>query len=110
MSLLSTDIAKVKRLSIREVKLPAPEVREDAPTEIEIKPQEVDSSKLIALAGKIIKGENSYSKEEIIARIKEATNVSQERAERGFLLMLQEGAIAQTINPELYYLGGSTPF
>jgi hypothetical protein len=167
MSLLSTDIAKVKRLSIREVKLPAPEVREvetikpiqvgKPPTEeeiaysklvainplieelverldlvsiktgerirkvevredysphpeLEMKAQEVDSSKLITLAGKIIKGENSYSKEDIIARIKEATNVSQERAERGFLLMLLEGAIAQTINPEFYYLGGSTPF
>jgi hypothetical protein len=162
MSLLSTDIAKVKRLSIREVKLPAPEVeaikpiqvekppteeeraysklvainplieelvkrldlvsiktrerirkaevREDHSSEPEIKAQEVDNSKLIALAGKIIKGENSYSKEEIIARTKEAIGVSQDRAERGFLLMLQEGAIAQTINPELYYLGGSTPF
>ncbi len=167
MSLLSTDIAKVKRLSIREVKLPGPEIREveaiktlqvekppteeeiaysklvainplieelverldlvsiktgerirkvevredySPPPEPEIKAQEVDNSKLIALAGKIIKGENSYSKEEIIARIKDATNVSQERAERGFLLMLQEGVIAQTINPELYFLGGSTPF
>ncbi len=167
MSLLSTDIAKVKRLSIREVKLLAPEVKEidvikpiqveRQPTEEEtaysklvainplieelverldlvsiktgerirkvevredysphpepeIKAQEVDNSKLIALAGKIIRGENSYSKEDIIARIRGATNVSKDRAERGFLLMLQEGAIAQTIKPELYYLGGSTPF
>jgi hypothetical protein len=161
MSLRSIDIAKVKRLSIREVKLQgvreveAPiqvekppteeetaysklvainplieelverldlvsiktggrirkiEVMEDYSSEPEIKAQEVDSPKLIALAGKIIKGENSYSKEDIIARIKEATNVSRGRAERGFLLMLQEGAIAQTINPELYYLGSSTPF
>jgi hypothetical protein len=158
MSLLSTDIAKVKRLSLREVKLP--EVREveaiiqveKPPTEEEIaysklvainpliedlverlnlvsiktgerirkdynshpepeiKAKEVDNSKLIALAGKIIKAETSYSKEDIIARIKEATNVSQERAEKGFLLMLQEGVIALTINPEFYYLGGSTPF
>lgn len=166
MSLLSTDIAKVKRLSIREVKLPAPEVNEPErkpiqperpPTDeeiaysklvainplieelverlklvsiktgdrirkvevredykphpkAEIKAEPVDNSKLIALAGKVIKGEESYSKEDIVARIKEATNVSQERAERGFTLMLQAGAIEQTINPELYYLGGSTPF
>jgi hypothetical protein len=102
MSLLSTDIAKVKRLSLREVKLPTPEP--------EIKAQEIDKPKPIALAQRVIEGENSYSREEIIERIKEATNVNQERAERGFNLILQAGAIEQTINPELYYLVGSTPF
>lgn len=166
MSLLSTDITKVKRLSLREVKLPAPEVRvepitpilvEKPPTdeeiaysklvainplieelverldlvsiktgerikkvelreeykphpEPEIKTKEIDKPKLIALAQRVIEGENSYTKEEIIERIKEATNVSQERAEIGFNLILQAGAIEQTINPELYYLTGSTPF
>jgi len=166
MSLLSTDITKVKRLSLKEAKLPAPEIKEPkvkpiqvekpptdeeiaysklvainpliedlverlklvsnktgerikkvaipedykAPTEPDIKEEPVDNSKLIALAGKVIKGEESYSKEDIINRIKKVTNVSQERAERGFTLMLQAGAIEQTINPELYYLGGSTPF
>jgi len=164
MSLLSIDITKVKRLSLGEVKLPAPklkvepitpilverpptdeeiaysklvainplleelverldlvsiktgnrinkvEVREYKPHQkTEIKAQEVDSSKLRALAGNIIKGENSYSKEDIIARIKEATNVSQERAERGFNLILQAGAIELTPG-DTYYLTGSTPF
>lgn len=102
MSLLSTDITKLKRLSLREVKLTAPELR--------VETQDVDKYKLIALAQRVIKGEDSYSKEEIIAGIKEATNVSLERAERGFNLILQAGAIGQTINTELYYLGGSTPF
>jgi hypothetical protein len=166
MSLLSTDIAKVKRLSLREVKLPTTDRRvepitpiqvERPPTdgeiaysklvainplleelverldlvsittgerikkvelreeykphpEPEIKAKEIDKPKLIALAQRVIEGENSYSREEIIERIKEATNVSQERAERGFNLILQAGAIEQTINPELYYLTGSTPF
>jgi len=166
MSLFSTDIAKVKRLSLREVKLPTTdrrvepitpiqverpptdgeiaysklvainplleelverldlesittgerikkvELREDIKPhpEPEIKAQEIDKPKLIALAQRVIEGENSYSREEIIERIKEATNVSQERAERGFNLILQAGAIEQTINPELYYLTGSTPF
>ena len=32
MSLLSTDITKVKRLSLKEVKLPAPELRDIEPT------------------------------------------------------------------------------
>jgi hypothetical protein len=166
MSLLSTDITKVKRLSLREVKLPAPELRVEPITPIlverppsdeeiaysklvainpiieelverldlvsiktgerirkvelredikphpepEINAQEIDKHKLIALAQRVIEGENSYSKEDIVARIKEATNVNQDRAERGFNLILQAGAIEQTINPELYYLVGSTPF
>lgn len=162
MSLLSTDITKVKRLSLREVKLPAPELRvepitpilvERPPTDEEIaysklvainplieelverldlvsiktaerirkvelrediKPhpeptQEIDKPKLIALAQRVIKGENSYSKEEIVARIKEATNVSQDRAERGFNLILQAGGIEPTLG-DRYYLTGSTPF
>ena len=163
MSLLSTDITKVKRLSLREIKLPAPEVRvepitpilvERPPTdeeimysrfvainplieelverldlisittgerikkvelrekykphpEPEIKAQEID--KLIALAQRVIEGENSYSREEIIERIKEATNVNQDRAEKGFNLILQAGAIELTPGGR-YYLTGSTPF
>ena len=158
MSLLSTDITKVKRLSLREVKLPAPELRvgpitlsqvEQPLTDEEIayrrlvvinpaletlvesldliKPQprttsqgynkppqepdiKIDSPKLIALATNILQVETNYKKEEIITRIKQATNVDQERAERGFNLMLKAGAIEQPINKEIYYLKGSTPF
>lgn len=165
MSLLSTDIAKVKRLSLREVKLPTTERRvepitpilvERPPTdeeiaysklvainplieelverldlvsittgerirkvelredikphpETEIKAQEIDKPKLIALAQRVIKGENSYSKEEVIERIKEATNVNQERAEINFNIILQAGAIELTFG-DRYYLKGSTPF
>ena len=165
MSLLSIDISKVRRLSLREVKLPAPEVRVEPITPIqvertlteeeivynklvavnplieelvkrldlvstttgeriekaelrqeykphpkpEIKPQDVDRPKLIALAHRVIEGGNSYIKEDIIERIKEATNVSQERAERGFTLILQAGIIDLTTG-DRYYLTGSTPF
>jgi|AntRauTorckE6833_2_1112554.scaffolds.fasta_scaffold14964_3 hypothetical protein len=166
MSLLSTDITKVKRLSLREVRLPTPEVRNIEPIktkkverppsderiaysklvainplleelverldlvsettgerikkvklredikphpEPEIKTKKIDKPKLIALAKKVIEGENSYSKEDIVARIKEATNVNRERAERGFNLMLQAGAIDLTLG-DSYYLTGSTPF
>ena len=161
MSLLSVDITKVKRLSLKEVKLLDPELRVDpiTPTQVErppsreeiiysklvaknplieelverldlvsidtwerikkvdIKPdpgpeveaQEIDKPKLIALAQKVIQGENSYSREDIIARIKEATNVNQGRAERGFNLMLDAGAIEPTLGGR-YYLTGSTPF
>jgi hypothetical protein len=158
MSLLSTDITKVKRLSLKEVKLPAPELRVEPITPIQVErppsfeeiaysrivrsyplvedlvgrlelvsiktgerikivelieeepTQETkDVDRLIALAERIIKGEDSYRKEGIVARIKEATNVSQERAEVGFNLMLQAGAIEPTPG-DRYYLTGSTPF
>jgi len=165
MSLLSIDITKVKRLSLGEVKLPAPELRvepitpilvERPPTneeivysklvainplleelverldlvsiktgdrikkvelkqdykphpEPKIKAQEIDKPKLIALAKTVIEGENSYTKEEVIERIKEVTKVNQERAERGFNLILQAGAIEATPG-DRYYLTGSTPF
>jgi hypothetical protein len=163
MSLLSTDITKVKKLSLKEVKLPAPELRVEPITPIlverppsdeeiaysklvainpllevlvdrldlvsiktgerikkvelreDIKPQpepeqkEIDKPKLIALAQRVIEVENSYSRAEIIDRIKEATNVNQERAERGFTLILQAGAIESTPG-DRYYLTGSTPF
>lgn len=165
MSLLSTDIAKVKRLSLREVKLPTTERRVEPITPIQVerpptaeeiaysrlvainplieelverldlvsittgerirkvelredikphpepkvKAQEIDRPKLIALAQRVIEGENGYSREEIIERIKEATNVNQERAERGFNLILQAGAIEPTLG-DRYYLTGSTPF
>ena len=64
---------------------------------------------LIALAQRVIEGENSYSREDIIERIKEATNVNQERAEKGFNLILQAGAIEPTLG-DRYYLTSSTPF
>jgi len=157
MSLLSTDIAKVKRLSLREVKLPTTERRVEPITPIlverhptdeeiaysklvainplieelverldlvsitslkdnikphpepEIKAKEIDKPKLIAFAQRVIEGEKNYSREDIIERIKEATKVNQERAERGFNLILQAGAIEQTLG-DRYYLTGSTPF
>jgi hypothetical protein len=164
MSLLSTDITKVKRLSLQEVKLPTIERRvepitpilvERPPTdeeivysklvainplleklvdsldlvsiktgerlkkvdieaikphpEPEVKAQEIDKPKLIALAHRVIEGDNSYSKEDIIVKIEKAINVSQERAERGFNLILQAGAIQLTPGG-MYYLTGSIPF
>jgi hypothetical protein len=161
MSLLSTDITKVKRLSLKGIKLPTTERKVEPITPIlierpptneeitysklvainslieelverlnlvsikteerikkveiwedikpEVKTEEVDKPKLIALAQKIIKEENSYTKEEIIERIKEVTNVSQERADKGFTLILQAGAI-ETTPRNRYYLTGSTPF
>lgn len=163
MSLLSIDITKLKRLPLKEVPPPAPELRvapailverpptdeeiaysklvainplieelverlplvsektgerirkvelreeEVLPSESKVKAQEIDKPKLIALAQKLIEGDNSYTRPEIIDRIKKVTQVSQERAERGFNLLLEAGAIEPTLG-DRYYLTGSTPF
>ena len=138
MSLLSTDITKVKRLSLREVKIPTTERRVEPvnPTLVERPPtgEEIAYSKLIAInpliedlvegldlvsckTGQIIEKidlkqleERSYSKETLVNWIIRETNVNRERAEKGFIYMLDEAIIQETINPELYYLVGSTPF
>jgi len=154
MSLLSTDLSKVKKLSLKGVRLPIkdkePEPTNYPPSPEEIsysklvainplieelvdrlnlvsnitgerikkvdiphpepeKKTEIDKPKLIALAQRLLKGETSYSKEELIVIIKEATNVNQDRADRGFNLILQAGAIERLIGGR-YCLTGSTPF
>jgi len=154
MSLLSTDLRTVKKLSLKGVRLPIkdkepePTIYPPSPEEISysklvainplieelvdrfdlvsnttgerikrvdtvnLKPevkQEIDKPKLIALAQRLLKVETNYSREEIVDRIKEATNVNQERAERGFNLILQAGAIEIIIGGR-YCLTGSTPF
>lgn len=56
----------------------------------------------------IIEGENSYHKEEIVARIIENTNGSPAEAERLFNIMIRTGAIEKA--GIWFFLGGSTPF
>jgi len=155
MSLLSVDITKVKRLSLKEVKLLTAEVRvkpitppiqvEKPPSdediiysqlieinplietlfkkfdlvsitgeafkkgEVKKKPKKLEKDKIVAFTQRIVKGEDSYTKAEIIEKIKTATNVNQERAEKGFNLMLQAESI-ETLPNGRYYLTGSTPF
>jgi hypothetical protein len=175
MSLLSTDITKVKRLSLKDVKLPDPAPRSEpiTPTHIEkpLRDEEIAYKELVDdyplierlviafdtlakedpgrysslyhvnpatnritssvknstplqepeilhkgigslsdIASRIIEEANSYSKDEIVDRLMRDTKVARERAENGFRLMLEAGVIEQTINPEFYYLVGSTPF
>ena len=52
---------RIKKVELMEEYKPHPEP--------EIKAQEIDRPKLIALAQRVIEGENSYSREEIIGRI-----------------------------------------
>lgn len=157
MSLLSTDIRKVGRLSLKDIELPAPESRVLKPTTktkdvedpltgeeldytqivieyplikelvdrlelvsvktkrpLRVAPQDkkepVNTIKLIALAERLLKGETTYSKEEIITRLQEGTKVDRDRAEVGFTKMLDSGVIDGIIGGERYYLSTSTPF
>lgn len=72
-------------------------------------PKIADSYRLSVIAGDVFTGENSYTQEEAIERIREVTKVNQERAERGFKLMEEAGAIERTPAGS-YFLAGSTPF
>jgi hypothetical protein len=139
MSLLSTDITKVKRLSLKEVKLPTLErkivepitsiLEERLPTV-----EEIAYSKLVAInplveklvdrlelvsckTGERIKKldlreleERSYDKETLVNWIIREANVNRERAEKGFIYMLEERMIEETVDPNLFYITGSTPF
>ena len=144
MGLLTTDIRKERRLSLKDVKLPAPEIKpikvetpstaeermyskivEKYPlfleavelldlvspvtgTRVKIVDTKPSRETLIALAKRLIKGEAMHSKEEIIEAIKTGSKISQERAEKGFSLMLEAGAFEPI--GDSYYLTGSTPF
>jgi hypothetical protein len=181
MSLLSTDIAKVKRLSLRDVKLPTIErkVEPITPILVERPPtdEEIAYSKLVAInplieelverldlvstitgerikkvelpeanraplkplktpaeaeakreekkpgsprkgqkiediARRVLEPQSNKTKEEVIAKLMEETNVKEDRAEVGLTLMLKSGAVERiTVNRvDRYYLSGSTPF
>lgn len=181
MSLLSTDIAKVKRLSLREVKLPTTERRVEPITPIMVErpptDEEIAYSRLVAInpyleelvesldlvstitgerikkvelpeanraplkplktpaeaeakreekkpgsprkgqkiediAKRVLEPQSNKTKEEVIAKLMEETNVKEDRAEEGLTLMLKSGAVERiTVNGiDRYYLSGSTPF
>ena len=85
--------------------------------EITLPPGEPNIESLSLLAERIIKGEDSYSREVIVNKIlhypapqSKPHRIAKDRAERCFTQMLEAGVIEQTLNPDLYYLGGSTPF
>ncbi|GAB3719630.1 hypothetical protein GCM10027592_63200 [Spirosoma flavus] len=69
------------------------------------------------LAGQALSTNTIYTRGQVIARIQNNTGISQDRAERGFAMMLESKAIESTIDAitgtytnEQFYLGGSTPF
>lgn len=159
MGLLSTDIKKVKRLSLKEVKLPTKEriAEPTTPIKVERPPldEEIAYSKIVAsypltetlvesldlvspttkkrirkvemlednkpsseledkatlkdFAQDIVGERGNYTKQEIVRRIKLATNSNQDKAEESFNLLLKFNLITPTLG-RTYYLTSSTPF
>ncbi len=68
--------------------------------------------KIEDIARRVLEPQSNKTKEEIIAKLMEETNVKEDRAEEGLTLMLKSGAVERiTVNRvDRYYLSGSTPF
>lgn len=93
----------LKRAKKEEPILPHPE-----PKIIPINREDI--SKIPERAINLLKGETSYSKEEIIDLIQKEIKLDIERAEIGFNLMRENRLIQLAKVTGLYYLQGSTPF
>jgi hypothetical protein len=119
MGLLSIDITKKKRLSLGSIKLPEREVKLEPTYPKKVRrPEEEVYSKFIAInpllgvlvrefdlasrstGEQIIEKERAYSKEELIDAIGEPELHNR----------LKNGGIEQALNPEIFFLGQSTPF
>jgi len=68
--------------------------------------------KIEDIARRVLEPQSNKTKEEVIAKLMEETNVKEDRAEVGLTLMLKSGAVERiTVNRvDRYYLSGSTPF
>ena len=102
LNLVSTQTGKKPRI----VGIPA---KYKPSIDTEPKTHTANKEKLLALALRILKGERTYTKEDIVGLIINDMKVNQDRAEKGFNLLLQSGAI-QPVGWGRYYLTGSTPF
>jgi hypothetical protein len=109
MSLLSVDITKVKRLSLKKLET-KPEPIKTSPPEPPQEPNSgLDVPRLTSISQELLRAQESYTRDAIIDKIQEVMKIPQDRAERGFNMMLQAGALEVT-PANTYYLSGSTPF
>jgi hypothetical protein len=69
-----------------------------------------EAEQLFNIAAKVLPPEDHQPKQTIIAAISKQTNVPTDRAAKGFEKMVRKGAILPTLDPDLFYLHGSTPF
>lgn len=104
MGIGSIDISKAKRLSVAKIKESIEELRKQPGRD------KTEASKLLKIANKIITKQRAYTKEDIVSLIKNFIGGDIRRAEKGFSLMIEQGVIEGAINPDIYFLKGSTPF
>jgi hypothetical protein len=116
MSLLSTDITKVKRISLKEVKLTAQEVRTEAPPQsTQEEPAFKDRLILKALAERLdlrllrvrslLDEGKRYTKRQAIDQIIERVGgglINRKKAEGIFNKMLDKGTIEETGDRDYY--------
>jgi len=76
---------------------------------LKVAPEAKEPPQLKDIAREIMEERNNYSKEEIITRLKAKTGGDEQRAEKGFNLLLGAGTIERTSGGR-YCLTGSTPF
>ena len=69
------------------------------------------SSRLWEIARRVLAPERSYTETHIKTKLETYLNVSPERAENGFSLMVKHGVLVPIYGePPRYYLGDTTPF
>lgn len=95
---------------IFEVKQPSLSKKEPVIQRTLINVNDADFKRIVDLAQKLFLPERMYTDTEIVEKIQTAAKLDRRRAEKGFYLMAELGAIEETLNPTLFYLGGSTPF
>ena len=90
-------LVEVFDLGDKETLKPLPDLINKTKQTVELEPilepTDIKRGKLISLACKSLKTEERYSKEAVISLIIKQTKVKTQRAEKGFNLMLEAGAI-----------------
>lgn len=118
MGELRVDIASINRTITGSLRLPGRDElgkvtpianQVDQPEEKSVT-KKVTSVTLSQVALRVLETKSNYSREEVLARLREATGGDQERAEKGFTMMLEAGELEKVPRRERYYLKGSTPF
>jgi len=68
------------------------------------------TQQLFKIAKQLLRPEESYTKDEVWQKMLVLTKGDETRARNGLNMMFKCGAIERTLNPNLFFLGGSTPF
>lgn len=68
------------------------------------------NEKLFKIAKQLCEPERTYTKDQVWQKMLALTNQDEARAKNGLNMMVKCGALERTLDPNLFFLGGSTPF